>query len=210
MARSHSDPHSKTWKRSKEPSQLSTNSTHELRLYDSRTYGMVNTRLVYQLEKNQCIPLFQSGFLPDVRFLGVFFDRRLTLIPHILQLRKRCEKSLNLLKVLSNTSWGADRTSLLGVYQAIVLSRIDYGCVVYGSASNSTLKKLDPVHHMALRICSGAFRTSLVQSLYVTCDQLPLDLRRRKLSHAYHFKILSVLHTSSAECVYESQHEETL
>ncbi|GFY11578.1 putative RNA-directed DNA polymerase from transposon X-element [Trichonephila clavipes] len=30
MARSHSDPHSKTWKRSKEPSQLSTNSTHEL------------------------------------------------------------------------------------------------------------------------------------------------------------------------------------
>ncbi|GFX80444.1 RNase H domain-containing protein [Trichonephila clavipes] len=30
MARSHSDPHSKTWKRSQEPSQLSTDSTHEL------------------------------------------------------------------------------------------------------------------------------------------------------------------------------------
>ncbi|GFT13876.1 probable RNA-directed DNA polymerase from transposon X-element [Trichonephila clavipes] len=87
---------------------------------------------------------------------------------------------------------GADRTSLLRVYQAIVLSRIDYGCVVYGSACNSTLKKLDPVHHRALRICSGAFRTSPVQSLYVNCHQLPLDLRRRKLSLAYYFKILSV------------------
>ncbi|GFV18645.1 RNase H domain-containing protein [Trichonephila clavipes] len=87
---------------------------------------------------------------------------------------------------------GADRTSLLRVYQAIVLSRIDYGCVVYGSACNSTLKKLDPVHHMALRICSGAFRTSPVQSLYVNCHQLPLDLRRRKLSLAFYFKILSV------------------
>ncbi|GFT84068.1 putative RNA-directed DNA polymerase from transposon BS [Trichonephila clavipes] len=65
--------------------------------------------------------------------------------------------------VLSNTSWGADRASLLRVYQAIVLSRIDYGCVVYGSACNSTLKKLDPVHHMALKICSGAFRTSPMQ-----------------------------------------------
>ncbi|GFV29900.1 hypothetical protein TNCV_657291 [Trichonephila clavipes] len=32
MARSHSDPHSKTWKRSKEPSQLSTDSTHKLPL----------------------------------------------------------------------------------------------------------------------------------------------------------------------------------
>ncbi|GFV28367.1 hypothetical protein TNCV_422551 [Trichonephila clavipes] len=30
MARSHSDPHSQTWKRFKEPSQLSTDSTHEL------------------------------------------------------------------------------------------------------------------------------------------------------------------------------------
>ncbi|GFV49499.1 uncharacterized protein TNCV_3736371 [Trichonephila clavipes] len=133
----------------------------------------------------------QIPVVPDVRFLGVIFDRRLTFLPHILHLRKRCEKSLNLLKVLSNTSWGADRTSLLRVYQAIVLSRIDYGCVAYGSACNSTLQKLDPVHHMALRICSGAFRTSPVQSLYV-CHQLPLDLRRRKLSLAFYFKILSV------------------
>ncbi|GFS68013.1 putative RNA-directed DNA polymerase from transposon X-element [Trichonephila clavipes] len=130
--------------------------------------------------------------VPDVRFLGVIFDLRLTFLPHILQLRKRCEKSLNFLKVLSNTSWGADRTSLLRVYQAIILSRIDYGCVVYGSACNSTRKKLNPVHHMALRICFGAFRTSPVQSLYVHCNQLPLDLRRRKLSLAYYFKILSV------------------
>ncbi|GFW03292.1 probable RNA-directed DNA polymerase from transposon X-element [Trichonephila clavipes] len=134
----------------------------------------------------------QIPVVPDVRFLGVIFDRRLTFLPHILHLRKKCEKSLNLLKVLSNTSWGADRTSLLRVYQAIVLSRIDYGCVAYGSACNSTLQKLDPVHHMALRICSGAFRTSPVQSLYVYCHQLPLDLRRRKLSLAYYFKILSV------------------
>ncbi|GFY31997.1 probable RNA-directed DNA polymerase from transposon X-element [Trichonephila clavipes] len=134
----------------------------------------------------------QIPVVPDVRFLGVIFDRRLTFLPHILHLRKKCEKSLNLLKVLSNTSWGADRTSLLRVYQAIVLSRIDYGCVAYGSACNSTLQKLDPVHHMALRICSGAFRTSPVQSLYVNCHQLPLDLRRRKLSLAYYFKILSV------------------
>ncbi|GFT40386.1 putative RNA-directed DNA polymerase from transposon X-element [Trichonephila clavipes] len=130
--------------------------------------------------------------VPDVRFLRVIFNRLLTFLPHISQLRKRCEKSLSLLKVLSNTSWGADRTSLLGVYQEIVLSRIDYGCVVYRLTCNSTLKKLDPVHHMALRICSGVFRTLPVQSLYVNCNHLPLDLRQRKLSLAYYFKILSV------------------
>ncbi|GFW97584.1 putative RNA-directed DNA polymerase from transposon X-element [Trichonephila clavipes] len=143
----------------------------------------------------------QIPVVPDVRFLGVIFDRRFTFLPHILQLRKRCEKSLNLLKLLSNTSWGADRTSLLRVYQAIVLSRIDYGCVVYGSACNSTLKKLDPVHHMALRICTGAFRTSPVQSLYVNFHQLPLDLRRRKLSHAYYLRSCPCLHILCRMCI---------
>ncbi|GFU90526.1 putative RNA-directed DNA polymerase from transposon X-element [Trichonephila clavipes] len=134
----------------------------------------------------------QIPAVPDVRFLGVIFDRRLTFLPHILHLRERCEKVFKPLEGVVKHLLGADRTSLLRVYQAIVLSRIDYGCVAYGSACNSTLQKLDPVHHMALRICSGAFRTSPVQSLYVICHQLPLDLRRRKLSLAYYFKILSV------------------
>ncbi|GFV24356.1 uncharacterized protein TNCV_198981 [Trichonephila clavipes] len=94
--------------------------------------------------------------------------------------------------VLSNTSWKADRPSLLRVYQAIVLSRIDYGCVAYGSACNSTLQKLDPVHHMALRICSGAFSHITGAESLCLVISFPLDLRRRKLSLAYYFKILSV------------------
>ncbi|GBN09354.1 hypothetical protein AVEN_156313-1 [Araneus ventricosus] len=67
----------------------------------------------------------------DIRFLGVIFDRKLTFLSHILHLRKRCEGSLNILKVLSRTSWVADRTSLLRIYQAVVLSRIVEAFTVY-------------------------------------------------------------------------------
>ncbi|GBM20832.1 hypothetical protein AVEN_108274-1 [Araneus ventricosus] len=77
----------------------------------------------------------------DIRFLGVIFDRKLTFLPHILHLWKRCERSLNILKVLSKTSWGADRTSLLRIYQAVILSRIDCGCMVYGSAGAAETKR---------------------------------------------------------------------
>ncbi|GFT43345.1 putative RNA-directed DNA polymerase from transposon X-element [Trichonephila clavipes] len=82
----------------------------------------------------------QIPVVSEVRFLGVIFDCKLTFLPHVLYLRKKCERSLNILKVLSNTLWGADRVSLLQVYQALILSRLDYGCVVYGSASASVLK----------------------------------------------------------------------
>ncbi|GBL87506.1 hypothetical protein AVEN_165128-1 [Araneus ventricosus] len=68
------------------------------------------------------------------------------------------------MKVLSNTSWEASRTSLLRVDRASILSKMDYGCVIYGSARQSVLKKLDPIHHSALRLCSGAFRTSPVEN----------------------------------------------
>ncbi|GFX70174.1 putative RNA-directed DNA polymerase from transposon X-element [Trichonephila clavipes] len=84
--------------------------------------------------------------------------------------------------------------SLLRVYQALILSRLDYGCVVYGSARASVLKRLDTILHSALRICSlsGAFRTSPVTSLYVLCYQPPLELRRRQLSANYFIRALSV------------------
>ncbi|GBM12996.1 putative RNA-directed DNA polymerase from transposon X-element [Araneus ventricosus] len=137
--------------------------------------------------RNDVIPI-----VDEIRFLGLIFDRKLTFLPHILQLRKKCEKSLNILKVLSCTSWGADRTSLLRIYQAVVLSRIDYGCMVYGSARSAALRRLDTVHHSALRICSGAFRTSPVESLYTICHQFPLHLRRKKLSIQYYFRSLSL------------------
>ncbi|GFU59073.1 putative RNA-directed DNA polymerase from transposon X-element [Trichonephila clavipes] len=82
--------------------------------------------------------------------------------------------------------------SLLRVYQALILSRLDYGCVVYGSARASVLKRLDTVYHSALRICSGAFRTSPVTSLYVVCHQPPLELRRRQLCATYFIRAMSV------------------
>ncbi|GBN16318.1 hypothetical protein AVEN_221893-1 [Araneus ventricosus] len=109
----------------------------------------------------------------EIRFLGVIFDRKVAFLPHIFHLRKKCERSLNILKVLSRTSWGADRTSLHRVYQAVILSSIDYECMVYGCARPTVLRRLDTIHHSALRICYGAFRTSPVESLYVICHQLP-------------------------------------
>ena len=44
----------------------------------------------------------------ESKFLGILFDRKLSFIPDIKYLKAKCLKALNLLKVLSHTSWGAD------------------------------------------------------------------------------------------------------
>ncbi|GFT21427.1 uncharacterized protein TNCV_3816861 [Trichonephila clavipes] len=110
---------------------------------------------------------------------GLIFDQSLRFHRHLKDLKIRSANALNILKVLANTHWGADRTSLLRLYRALIRSKLDYGSVVYSSACKSLLKILDPVHHQALRLCLGAFRTSPVESLYAEAYEPPLDLRRK-------------------------------
>ena len=86
----------------------------------------------------------------ESKFLGILFDRKLSFIPHIKYLKAKRLKALNLLKVLSHTSWGADRTTLLKLYQSLVRSKLDYGCIIYGSARKPYLQMLNPIHNHSL------------------------------------------------------------
>ncbi|GFX46002.1 RNase H domain-containing protein [Trichonephila clavipes] len=123
---------------------------------------------------------------------GLIFDQSLRFHRHLKDLKIRSANALNILKVLANTHWGADRTSLLRLYRALIRSKLDYGSVVYSSACKSLLKIFDPVHHQALRLCLGAFRTSPVESLYAEAYEPPLDLRRKYLCLNYFMKIQSM------------------
>ena len=127
----------------------------------------------------------------QVKFLGVIFDKGLTWGPHIRKLKEEVKKSLNILKVVSSYDWGADRKSLLRLYNSLCKSKIDYACQIYSSAAKSHLKDLDVVHNLGLRICTGAFRTSPVESIYVDAGELPLDLRRQELGLRYMTRIKS-------------------
>ena len=105
--------------------------------------------------------------MEETTFLGVIFDRKVSFIPHLKYVKKKVLKALNISKVIGNTEWGADRKVMLRLYRSLIRSKLDYGCIVYGSARKSYLRMLDPIHNQGLRLCLGAFRTSPVESLYV-------------------------------------------
>ena len=127
----------------------------------------------------------------EAKFLGILFDSKLSFKAHIANLKKKCLKAMNLLRVVAHTDWGADSTTLLRLYRSLVRSKLDYGCIVYGSARKSYLDTLDRVQNAALRICLGAFRTSPISSLHVEANELPLTLRRQKLALLYILKLRS-------------------
>lgn len=76
---------------------------------------------------------------------------------------------------------GANRDTLLKIHVSLILSRINYGCIVYSSARKSYLRKLDSIHCAGIRLATGAFWTSPTNSLYCESGLSPLFLIRKKL-----------------------------
>ena len=133
----------------------------------------------------------QIPVVSQIKFLGIIFDNKLNFKAHIDYICQKCEKAMNLLKVVSKMDWGADRNILMRRYCAFVHSRMEYGCAVFSSAHKSYLKKLESIQNQGLRICLGAFRTSPMQSLYVEANEPPLYLKFNKLCIQYALKFRS-------------------
>nr|XP_042896865.1 uncharacterized protein LOC122269143 [Parasteatoda tepidariorum] len=80
---------------------------------------------------------------------------------------------------------------MIKIYRSIIRSKIDYGSIIYGSARKSVLRYLDTVHHEGIRIATGSFRTSPIQSLLALYHEPSLIIRRAKLALNYYFHIKS-------------------
>lgn len=124
-------------------------------------------------------------------YLGMNFDRKLTWNTHITHLKTQTSKQLNSLKCLSNTKWGADKSTMIHIYKSFIQSRLDYGSTVYASASKTILEKLNTVLNLGARISLGAFRSSPVISVICEAGLTSLEYRRKQLICSQAVKILA-------------------
>ena len=161
-------------------------------------FSPTKTVAVHFCRKNSCIKQHElclyGNQLPvkeETRFLGVIFDKKLSFISHIKDLKTRCKTALNALKIFSNPEWGGDTETLLHLYRSLIRSKLDYASLIYGSTRPSYLKMLDPVQNQGLRLALGAYRTSPIPSLQAEAYEPPLHLRRKQLSLQYALKLSS-------------------
>ena len=64
----------------------------------------------------------------------------MTWIPYIAQLKDKCMKAMNLPRSVTSCAWGSDSEIGMRLYNAVIRPKMDYGCIVYGAASNATLR----------------------------------------------------------------------
>ncbi len=104
---------------------------------------------------------YEAVQVKDFKYLGVWFDERLMWAVHIKKIIDKCWKMLNVMRCLAGREWGPERSAPKSIYSISVRSVLDYGCVVFLICVRyKTKRKVDHIQYQALRLCSGAFRTT--------------------------------------------------
>lgn len=153
---------------------------HHLKLSTSKTaiiyFNCKNPRPTFYAD-NSPLPIVE-----EFQMLGMTVESNMSWRKHIEKLVVYGKKTLNLLRVLCGTDFGADPRSLLMIYRALIRSKIDYGSFLYSSANKNLLKKIDVVHNAGIRISLGAMNSTPVEALYVEANEPPLEERRKWLA----------------------------
>lgn len=148
----------------------------------TRKRSPLTTNIYYN---NTMIPL-ASQF----KFLGIVLDSKLTGKAHCDYVVNKCERLLNLLRCLAGVWWGAHPQSLKLVYNALIRSVLDYGTFLLEPGNVAALKKLDNIQKKALRIITGAMKSSPINALQIESCEPPLHLRRQFLADRFLFRSL--------------------
>ncbi|KAL7725453.1 hypothetical protein ACLKA6_017745 [Drosophila palustris] len=111
---------------------------------------------------------------PEVKYLGIIIDRRLTWKPHILRtcatVRAKCKKLDWLLRPRS----GLSLTAKVRLFKAIISPTLTWGLNIWGTACNSSIKKIESCQSKILRRIVGSpwyVLTGGTKNVGYGCDQ---------------------------------------
>lgn len=166
--------------------------TWGLTMSPAKTSALIFTRRHYDSPPSLHLLDASIAYVPRVRFLGVWYDARLTWRPHIDRLRARCQRDLQLLRVVSYSRHSSDAPTLLKLYRALILPKLDYGSFLYHTAAPSNLLLLDRIQYAAIRTALGVLRCTPACRLEAEADLLPLSFRRRQLLVQYGCRVGSL------------------
>ena len=96
--------------------------------------------------KNGLIP-----YNPKSTFLGIIFDEFLCFKDHVVMLRGRALKRLNIIKIFSHRSWQLDSNTLKCIYEALIGSIFTYSFFAIARIAKTNMERLQTVQNRAIR-----------------------------------------------------------
>ena len=111
-----------------------------------------------------------------VKWLGVYFDRKLLFNHHVKTLAARAETAVRGLTMLANTVKGLSQVHLRHLYKACVIPVMTYACAAWWNGKKTHSNTLERIQHRALRLIVAAFRTTPTKALEIEASVPPVAL----------------------------------
>ena len=110
------------------------------------------------------------------KILGVTFDPHFRFHIHVEEIVKRAKPRLNILKMLTGTSWGQQKETILITFKSLISSLFTYASPIwFPNISASSINKLQVVQNAALRIATGCVKMTPVDHLHTESKVLKVD-----------------------------------
>ena len=164
----------------------------KLKLSVPKTKAMVFTKKTEVTEVHLKLYDLKLECVKTFKFLGLTFDSRLNWGAHVDKIAQRCKKKINILKMITGTTWGPDTKTLLLFYRALIRSLIDYGSELYGATSGTNIGKINAIQYNCLKLITGALPQTSREALQVECGEMPPVNRQIMRSEFYKIRLLGL------------------
>ena len=116
-------------------------------------------------------------YVDEQTYLGVNFDKRQTWKSQIGIAESKARKKLCSMRKLAGTNCGANEKILKQVYHGNIRPSLEFGSGAFMTAANSHLDNLEKVQNQALRVITGAMRSTPIEKMQKITGIPPLKRR---------------------------------
>ena len=90
------------------------------------------------------------SYYPQIKFLGITLDNRMTFTKHSEEILERCNQTFHRLIILVNKKWGPSPATILQIYKKCVRPIFEYGIVSTITVSETVITKIQRVQTLSL------------------------------------------------------------
>ena len=89
---------------------------------------------------------------PQVKFLGITFDSKLTFQKHFEEILGRCNTRYHRIRLIVNKKWGSSLSTILQIYKQCVWPICEYGSLSTRTTSDTIISKIQRVQNKFIRL----------------------------------------------------------
>ena len=141
-----------------------------------------NRQLIARIPDNTTINYDSNAIIPSkhAKNLGVIFDCHMCFDVHVDELYKRV---MGILIYVNRIKDNFEKSTRITIVESLILSLLNYCCIIWGSASKTLLHKTQKLQNFAARVAHGTARK------YDHVSPILNDLKWMKIEKLYMFNI---------------------